>query len=208
MRHDMLNTADLKERGWTDGLIKRFLGDPDATKRNRYRRRYPTRLYQIGRVEQVEASPEFAAAKSKATARSIAAINSAQRRADSLLAEVEAIEISVARIPVQSLRRVAIDKWEAKQFKRGKVKANRREAGEATVRRWMVNHARHHLTEYDALIKGLFAKVGKLRAYEWLKIRTLQAIAAVYPELADECRAQGDRTRSMLASRRRRFARG
>jgi hypothetical protein len=208
MRHDMLKTAKLKERGWTDGLIKRFLGAPDATRRNRYRRKYPAKLYLISRVERVEASLEFTEAKSKATARSKAARKSAQRKADSLLAEVEAMEVSVTRIPLKSLRQVAIDRWKAKQLRRRRVKAHGLEAGEAIVRRWMVNHARHHLTGYDVHIRGLFAKVGKLRAYELLKMRTLQAIAAVYPELADECCAQVDRTRSRVAARRRRLARG
>jgi hypothetical protein len=43
MRQDMFETANLKSRGWTDGLIKRFLAEPDATRRNPYRRWLGTR---------------------------------------------------------------------------------------------------------------------------------------------------------------------
>jgi hypothetical protein len=196
----MFNISDLIERGWTRGLIKRFLGEPDATRRNRYRnrRRSPVKLYRVNRVTEVEASPEFAEAQSKAMVRSEAATKAAQRRAASLLAEVDAIEISVARLSLPALRRAALDAWEAKQFKRGK-KANGQGVGEGTVRRWMVNHARHKFTGYDAIIAGLFAKVGKRQAYKLLKVRTLQAIATAYPELADECRAQAERARSRRA---------
>jgi hypothetical protein len=188
VRRTMLNISDLKERGWTQGLIKRFLGEPDATRPNRYRnrRRSPVKLYQVNRVTELEASPEFAAAKSKAMARSKAATEAAHRRAASLLAEVDAIEIAVTRISLPTLRRAAM---------RGKFKPN----GSGRVRRWMVNHARHNLTEYDAIIEGLFAKVGKRQAYKLVKVRTLQAIATVYPELADECRVQAERTLSLRA---------
>jgi hypothetical protein len=186
---EMLNISDLRERGWTQGLIKRFLGEPDATRPNRYRnrRRSPVKLYHVNRVTELEALPEFAEAKSKAMARSKAATKAAQRRAALLLAEVDAIEIAVARISLPTLRRAAM---------RGKFKPN---GSGRRVRRWMVNHARHNLTEYDAIIEGLFAKVGKRQAYKLVKVRTLQAIATVYPELADECRVQAERTRVLRA---------
>jgi hypothetical protein len=203
VRREMFTISELKERGWTQGLIKRFLGEPDATRPNRYRRRRrksPVRLYGANRVTELEASPEFAEAKGMAMVRSKAATKAAQRKAASLLAEVDAIEISVARFSLPTLRRAAIEAWEARRFKHGKLEANGRRAAKGTIRRWMVNHARHHFTGYDALIEGLFAKVGKRQAYKLLKVRTLEAIAKVYPELADECRAQAERTRSMRAS--------
>jgi hypothetical protein len=193
----MLNLSDLKERGWTQGLVKRFLGEPDATRRHRYRnrRRSPIKLYQVSRVQHAEASPEFAEAKSKAMVRSQAAIKAAQRKAASLLAEIDAIDISVARTSLPALRRAAIDAWKARQCKRAKLKAH----GGGKVRRWMVNHARHNLTGYDEIIESLFAKVGKRQAYTLLKVRTLEAIATAYPELASECRAQAKRARAIRA---------
>ena len=199
MRRDMFKIADLKQRGWTRGLIKRFLGEPDATRPNRYRnrRRSPVKLYQVNRVQKVEASAEFAGAKSKAMVRSKAATEAAQRRAASLLAEVDAIAISVPRISLPTLRQAAIDAWQARQCKRGKFKAHGSGAHKGKVRRWMVNHARHNLTGYDEIIESLFAKVGKRQAYTLLKVRTLEAISTAYPELAGECRAQAKRTRAV-----------
>jgi hypothetical protein len=193
-RRDMFKAADLKARGWTDGLIKRFLGEPDATRRNPfYRRGSPMKLYEVSRVEEVETLPEFAEAMRKAKIRSKATSQAMQRQADSLLAVVKAIEITVRRIDLQTLRRLAIKEWEADKLERGRFDADGQEADEATVRRWMVNYIRHHLTAYDAIIDGLFGRVGKQPAYELLKSRTLQAIAKVYPELADACRAQAER---------------
>jgi hypothetical protein len=198
---DTFTATDLKARGWTNGLINRFLGEPDATRRSPfYRRGSPIKLYEASRVQEVETSPQFAEAIRKATVKSKAASQAAQRRADSLLAVVKAIEITVRRIDLQTLRREAIKEWEANKLEGGRFDADGQEADEATVRRWMVNYARHRLTVYDAIIEGLYAKVGKQQAYKLLKARTLQAIATAYPELANECRAQAERAHSMLAT--------
>ena len=41
----MLTLTDLKARGWTDALVKQFLGEPDATRPNpHYRKAAPNAL--------------------------------------------------------------------------------------------------------------------------------------------------------------------
>ncbi len=55
-----ITKTDLKNRGWTDGAIAKFLGNPDLTKRNpHYRSASPMQLFSITRIEVVEATPEF-----------------------------------------------------------------------------------------------------------------------------------------------------
>ncbi len=50
----------LKERGWTDSLINRFLPYPDAEEPNPvHKGGAPMKLYLISRVREVEYSPEF-----------------------------------------------------------------------------------------------------------------------------------------------------
>ena len=59
-----LAVSHLKQRGWTDGLIVRFLGQPDELRRNPHGRAdSKTRLYLLNRVEQAEASHEFGEAR-------------------------------------------------------------------------------------------------------------------------------------------------
>ena len=52
--------TDLKGRGWTDGLIARFLPVPDEMKENpHYRSGPPMKLYLPNRVAEAEASQAF-----------------------------------------------------------------------------------------------------------------------------------------------------
>lgn len=45
----------LKERGWTDGMIKKFLGEPDDTLVNPvFKCAAPMALYDINRVKRIE----------------------------------------------------------------------------------------------------------------------------------------------------------
>lgn len=54
----MVMLSQLKERGWTDTLVRDLLGAPDQTRTNPYHRSGPPmRLYNISRVEDVEGSP-------------------------------------------------------------------------------------------------------------------------------------------------------
>src|ERR1035438_4311183 len=57
--------AKLKARGWTEGLIRRFLGKPDKEKPNpRYASAKPMKLYKTQRVDKAESSSEFQEAQS------------------------------------------------------------------------------------------------------------------------------------------------
>lgn len=59
----MISKATLKERGWTDASIHSLLGEPDATRKNPYYKRFaPMCLYRTSRVELTESSEGFAAA--------------------------------------------------------------------------------------------------------------------------------------------------
>ena len=53
-----LTKSRLKDRGWTESLINKFLGEPDLTKDNpMYRCAAPMCLYSLKRIEQVELLP-------------------------------------------------------------------------------------------------------------------------------------------------------
>ena len=65
-----INRSELKRhRKWTDELTRRFLGEPDWTKRNPADGKSNIRLYEISRVEAVEARDDFKAAMVKIEAR-------------------------------------------------------------------------------------------------------------------------------------------
>ena len=57
-----LTASQLKERGWTEGLIRSVLGAPDKRRKNpNYRSAAPLRLYFLGRVLDAEQQPSVRA---------------------------------------------------------------------------------------------------------------------------------------------------
>ena len=77
---NMFTRADLKSRGWTDGMIKRLLGGPDSTKESG-RNGFPAaHLYDRQRVLNVEETSEFQDAPGKARNRSVALSRSMEER--------------------------------------------------------------------------------------------------------------------------------
>jgi len=76
-----VSAARLRARGWTAGLVRRLLGEPDALLAADPRRPAPqVRLYAVERVEAAERSREFRAARA-ATARRPAAVRAGTVRA-------------------------------------------------------------------------------------------------------------------------------
>jgi hypothetical protein len=62
----MLPVSHIKQRGWTDALITRFVGNPDHLVTNPAWQGGPKiRLYYRSRVAAAEALPEFIEAKAK-----------------------------------------------------------------------------------------------------------------------------------------------
>lgn len=80
-RRTHLSAAGLRARGWTAGMIRRLLGEPDLRRANPYfRTAPPIRLYSVERVEAVERSEEFRAVAAVAVRRSGAVREAALRR--------------------------------------------------------------------------------------------------------------------------------
>ena len=73
-REDYLNRQKLRERGWTDTAMKRFLGEPDRTGRNPYHRSGPEIKYSLRRsIEAIERSAAFVDWLSQSKPRKLAA---------------------------------------------------------------------------------------------------------------------------------------
>jgi hypothetical protein len=71
----------LKERGWTEAMIRDLLGDPDLYVDNpHYKSAAPMRLWRLQRAEAIEASPEFAARRERGERQSAAAGKAAEKR--------------------------------------------------------------------------------------------------------------------------------
>jgi hypothetical protein len=72
----LYSIPELKDRGWTQSLIDKFLGEPDVL-REHPTYAAPKKLYLRSRALQCEASESFQAAKQKAATRSVSALETA-----------------------------------------------------------------------------------------------------------------------------------
>ena len=71
----------LKERGWTEAMIRDLLGDPDLRVDNpNYKSAAPMRLWRLQRAEAIEASPEFASRMERAERQCAASRKGAELR--------------------------------------------------------------------------------------------------------------------------------
>lgn len=192
----LLAMSQLRERGWTQGLIAEFLGEPDALKPNpRYRSAAPMRLYALARVEAIEAEPAFGEARARASLRSQRAKATAARKSEELTAQARSMPITVDRLPPDQLLGRAIqayNRWhEALSFERGYDHEPASAASDpGFLARITVNFVRHSLTAYDHSLAAAAGKIGVHAAVAIIRQRVYQAIAAAYPDLADECQRQ------------------
>lgn len=193
----LLAAPALKERGWTEGLMKRFLGEPDELRDNpRYRSAAPLRLYAAQRVEAAEATPEFAAARKGSARRSVSAEKAAETRRTRLLAEVDALQVTVPALPRSKLLNAAIQAYNDYNseyaFDRNDfyyVPATAA-SDDAFLTRIQVNYLRHTLSRYDRHLEDVAGKTGVAEAVCRIREKVYAAIAEAYPEFADECHRQ------------------
>lgn len=185
MRSDLaatLTIAKLKSRGWTNGLINRFLPTPDETRPNpRFRTvGNPMKLYNAERVERIEASGEFQAAKQKTIARQAAAERAAETKRDAMDDYLSNLTIDIPLMEKETLIQAA--------------RANFRSLGYQEAypsdERICVNYLRHCESKYEKELSKLKGKIGAQDAYFEIKQKVLDQIEFTYDWLAEECRRQ------------------
>lgn len=185
---EFINLTALKERGWTIALVGKFLGNPDKTKPNPfYRSGSPQKLYSKARVEQIEAGDDFRKKKDAAKKRSQAALVRAEAARQRLIDEAMS-DVVVEGMSFKQLRREALESKEAHDQSRGDFSGNHHRAAEQHIHRWMVNYARHELSNYDSVRERFAGRVGVHDAAEAVRSAVLEKIAKLWPELQGACR--------------------
>lgn len=93
-----LSAAGLRARGWTAGMVRELLGEPDLLRVHPHFQAAPRiRLYCVERVEAAERSEEFRSVSAAAARRSAAARVAARRRRREVLARIAAEPNGVPR---------------------------------------------------------------------------------------------------------------
>lgn len=192
VKKNFLLKSDLKNQGWTDGLIDKYLGEPDLRRKRPGGGTYC--LYAVDRVQSVEETEEFKAYIEKNAARREKARHAGKARAEekrqALLRHVNSLVIEIPHYGTKAaLFTAAINHYnDRNEYSIASVNDN-----EEFLARIATNMLRHSCDVYEEQLEKLFGKVGREEAYLTLKHRVNQAIADKYPFLltgAPEARTQ------------------
>jgi len=182
-------TTLLNRPGWTASLVVRLLRDPDQRKKT-HRIRQPLALYAMSRIEQAEASVEFTSAQKDIAKRKAAAAKAVETKIAKLMAQIDAMTVTVQRHKLAHVRRMAIENYNARGFNRGFSVYATEKDDPAFLDRITVNFIRHELTEYDTVLWEIAGKTGVSQAVTGIRQRVYSAIAQEYPDLKHECDRQ------------------
>lgn len=191
----LITQSTVLSMGFTKSMIDKLLPAPTLKQNPRHKSAAPMKLWKETDVLAAMETDAFREAAAKAAQRKQAAakaVDTKRKNAVALADELIA-SIHVQRIDMQALQELTIaakQKWYDVNGKDEIVDPSRE-----TVERWMVNYIRHKLCEYDDSLYMLFRPgkmADKAELYPKIKRETLAKIAQVYPELADECKAQSN----------------
>lgn len=181
--------SDVLERGWTQTLIKQFLGQPDKIRGNP-RGRYPISLYSIDRINTVEDTEDWIVANSKSLIRRQASAKGRATKYKKLREYIDNMKIDVPKLEREQLIKKACANYNAMQNYYGRSgKASPKDA-EEFLDRISVNYLRHELDDYEDALDHIKGKAGKSEVYLEIKDNVLDAIAEAYPYLGKECTSQ------------------
>jgi hypothetical protein len=198
----MLGRSGLRGRGWTEALIDRFLPVPDRLAPNpHYRSAAPMKLYLKARVEAIEATDAFRAARARTAPRQAAARKAVQTKRADTERFVRGLEIDVPRLSAAELTTRACRHYNDLKSWRDDWEPASPGSTPEFLDRISVNYLRHQLTPYEEHLEQTFGKVGAAPAYAKIKAKVLAAIAAAYPWLAAEARRQRAALKAETAAR-------
>ena len=165
-------SSELKQRGWTEGLIKKFLPKPDETKTNPIvKSAAPMKLYKIKRVERIEKSERFIKEMENISMRKIAARKAVETKTAKTIEWANTVKINVPTFSKDKLERNAI--YHYQQYHDTIICGP---IDEDFINRISTNYIRHECTKYDRILDSLYGSVGKQKAYDIIKEKINQEI--------------------------------
>jgi hypothetical protein len=190
---EFLTASKLKERGWTDALIRKLLGMPDDYAANFvYPGGAPVRLYRLDRVVEIEASIEFREAKEKSTKRQAASVKAMDTKRETALKWLAALDgPKLPPAPRAEITRLAVNWFNEAHAWRGDCQrwftGNESENYLAAI---VVDYVIHQLHDYETKLQRAIGKVPHADDLAIIRAKILDAIGAAFPWLASECEAR------------------
>jgi hypothetical protein len=175
----MFSMSTLRKRGWTTGLVRRFLGEAHAIDTKVEPPKRPRRLWGALAVYAAEVDPLFATAK-EATKQRVAAATHARGSAfNAVIAVADAATISVPALPADFALevRAIVTSHGVASFSDD---AGRTLGWECLAVNWLLDRMAADLYVLDAY----FGKPGVQEGRRRLRARQLREITKRFPELA------------------------
>ena len=189
--------TQLKERGWTESAIKKFLGNCDNSYPSPYSKKIKVQLWNCDRVIETEESKEFKdwydKSKNKRGKQSELMLSKMEIKRNELLEYINNLNIEVPVIPFDELILLACQHYNDFKSARLLNKSQYRpleknekatpNSGTDFLYRICGNFIRHQMTDYEIELSNIFGAVGKQEGYALLKDRVMSEINEKYKGL-------------------------
>jgi hypothetical protein len=198
VKERFLLKSELKNKDWTESLIKEFLPEPDKISPNpKYKSAAPMLLYLEERVKGIEASETFKTQYAKAEKRKQAAHLAIETKKQKLIEYVQKIELIVRTYLQKELTFKACKHYNCRnEWKAYDYRCNQHDdytpasvySNTDFLMRITENFIRHQLSNYEAQLSKMAKNIGLLKedtqeAYTVLRQCINEAIAKKYPFL-------------------------
>lgn len=207
MNTTVYNTkTELKERGWTDAMIKKFLPEPDKTRPNpMFKKGAPVCLYLLERVESIMGTEEFKDYDCKSKARKKSAKQGVETKKRKVIDWINGLLIEIPDFDKEVLiekacehfnnnkknQKSLYDEWASHHYEEAyeneiydlapDFSMASPKSDEDFIARISTNYIRHECTTYEKQLDKMFGKTGKDIGHDLLKSRINEAIHRKYP---------------------------
>lgn len=197
-RKEYYNKTQLKERGWTESIIKKLLKDIEPIEFWGVYKSVPQKCYLISLVEEIEKTDEFKEYYEKAKTRKEIGKKTAElkrnKNIEKLKQHLKSITIEVIKDDNKLWEETFNDKMEWYECcGNWESISDKNSINQETKERWIVNYIRHNLTNYDDYCYAIYSKVGVGEMYCILHEYVLTEIGKLYPRYKNECIKQINR---------------
>lgn len=172
-----ITLSTVKDRGWTETMLKKLSVQPDKFATNPYyKNASQMKLYSLARIKEIENTQQFNELYKKSQMRRESAQKAVNTKTNNLLTYVNSIPLRVEYMPDPELTQAAIDSYNTWQKNRPSVQNGSNEpftasesSDSAFLARIRLNFIRHNLTNYDEILEEIRGKTGVKEVYPMLK---------------------------------------
>jgi hypothetical protein len=183
-----ISLAQLRKRGWSRQLVQRLLPEWQATMTNPHYKTSPRiKLFSVARVEAIEATEEFQAAREDRKPRTEAVAQAIVARKVRIRKRLERITIAVPRLDWEALIEKASRQH---QYQGARPAPPTDDAPPERLDQTAVNYLRRVITLNHRYVADRQSRIGLRLARREFTTRVLVAIAETYPALQSECDRQ------------------